>query len=706
MSDLLLELLCEEIPARMQARAADDLQRLLSDALAAQGIAAPALEVFATARRLTLIASGLPSVAPDVIEEKRGPRVDAPQAAQEGFLKATGLNPDQLEIRDDPKGRFFYAVIQRPGRPVAALVSEIVPAIIHAFPWPKSMRWGAASASSASLRWVRPLQSVLCLLDGAVVPFEIDGLRAGAITRGHRFLSPSPFSVDSIQDYRAKLRGNSKVILDPAERMKIIDAGARKLADAAGLELVEDAGLLAENAGLTEWPVPLMGSFDPAYLAVPPDIIQLTMRTNQKYFALRDPATGQLAARFICVANIEAPDGGKAIIAGNERVLSARLADARFFWESDLNVTLDARLPKLEAIVFHEKLGTMAQRVARIEALALWLVDEGVVRETPSPLAGEGCLRQRVALAARLCKADLVSGVVGEFPEVQGIHGGYLATAEGLDPRIADAIAHHYAPRGPDDAVPTAPETIAIALAEKLDTLVGFFAIGEKPTGSKDPFALRRAALGVIRLITDNALRLALYLLLRKAYQQLVGQGIRADEHEVALLDFFADRLKVQQREAGVRHDLIDAVFSLGGEDDLVRLLARVSALQAFIATDDGANLLAGARRALNILRIEEKKDGHAHDGAVDPALLHEPAERALYEATGAVRGALEAALAIEDFAGAMAALSTLRAPVDAFFDTVTVNADDATLRANRLALLGQIRASLQSVADIARIEA
>jgi len=741
-TDFLLELFCEEIPARMQAKAGEDLARLFAERLGEAGLAASAIETHATPRRLALIARGLPDATPDVHEERRGPRADAPAQAVEGFLKSTGLTRDQLEERDDPKGRFLYAVIAKKGRATDALLAEIVPAIVRAFPWPKSMRWGARSAHEGALRWVRPLHAIVALLGDRVVDLEVDGIRAGRTTRGHRFLSTGPVEIASVDVYAARLR-DAHVILDSAERARIIGERARDAAKAAGLELIEDAGLLAENAGLTEWPVPLLGDFDPAFLDVPPEVIQLTMRANQKYFACRDPKTGALAPAFVCVANIEASDGGAAIVAGNRKVLAARLSDARFFWEQDKKATLESRLPKLADIVFHERLGTVADKVERVAKLARRLA-----------ASIPGCDPDLAELAARLCKADLVTGMVGEFPELQGIMGGYYARAEGLPDAVADAIRDHYKPVGQGDEVPTAPVTVALALADKLDTLFAFFAINETPTGSRDPYALRRAALGVISLLFASELRLPLVVVQREALYGLIQtvslflsrwegfDGSKSDEYfggrlaelylvaspadverelglfRAALFNpahthrwfgtvqrFFADRLKVQQREAGVRHDLIDAVFALGGEDDLVRLLARVKALQAFVATDDGANLLAGYKRAANILRIEEKKDGVTYDGAVDAALLKADDERALAAALDAAIPAAEAAVAREDFAGAMTALAALRGPIDSFFDRVTVNADETEVRANRLRLLNAIRAAAHTVADFGRIE-
>ncbi|API58317.1 glycine--tRNA ligase subunit beta [Tardibacter chloracetimidivorans] len=772
MADFLLELFSEEIPARMQARACDDLARLFNEQMADAGLKAGAVETYATPRRLALIARALPTETEAVREERRGPRADAPEQALAGFLKSTGLTRDQLEERDDPKGRFLYAVIEKPGRRTADVLAEAVPEIVRAFPWPKSMRWGRASQSTASMRWVRPLKSVIALLDGEEVNVAIDGVPAGSTTLGHRFHHPDQVTIGSADDYAAKLRA-CHVILDPAERRRIIAEKAEALASAAGLELVPDEGLLAENAGLTEWPVPLLGSFDPAFLEVPPEVIQLTMRVNQKYFALIDVSTGKLAPNFICVANIDAKDGGKAIVAGNEKVLAARLADAKFFWEQDRKTKLADFAGKLDQIVFHEKLGTVADKVERVAKLARWLVEEGVVQSSVTPaqagghehggsgsenavsmdsrLRGNDGERARLAdmaeQAARLAKADLVTGMVGEFPELQGVMGGYYARAEGLPDEVADAIRDHYKPVGQGDEVPTAPVTVAVSLADKLDALLGFFIEQMPPTGSKDPFALRRAALAVLQITMEGGLRYSLEdVLLGSGYQyylqtrQKKGQAIFAEVYHglaeaygttpsksklddlielraleindspilethfeaiTTLVDFFADRLKVQQREAGVRHDLIDAVFALGGEDDLVRLLARVKALQSFIATDDGANLLAGYKRAANILKIEEKKGGLEETGEY----RLEPAEDTLIDALDLAETEARAAVEAEDFERAMAALSRLRAPIDAFFDEVTVNDERPHVRAARLRLLGRIREAVHAVADFSRIE-
>ncbi|MBL8647272.1 MAG: glycine--tRNA ligase subunit beta [Sphingosinicella sp.] len=668
MADFLLELFSEEIPARMQRQAAADLARLLAAEIAGAGLKAGAIETFVTPRRLTLIARGLPAETEAVSEELKGPRTSAPPQALEGFLRKTGLTQDQLEERDG----VFFAVLSKPGRKTADVLAEAVPAVVRAFPWPKSMRWGEASLSTESLRWVRPLKGIVALLGGEVVPFEIAGVASGRTTLGHRFMSSGAIEIAGADDYAPKLRA-AHVIVSSEERAGIIADTAERLAADAGLDLVADAALAEENAGLTEWPVPLLGRFDPAFLDVPPEVIQLTAAKNQKYFVCRDKA-GKLAPAFVCTANIVASDGGASIVAGNQKVLAARLSDARFFWEQDRKKTLAQHAEKLSEIVFHEKLGTVADKVERVAKLARWLVEEGIVKGADPALAEQ---------AARLCKADLTTGMVGEFPELQGLMGGYYARAEGLPDAVADAIRDHYKPVGQGDDVPTAPVTVAVALADKLDSLQQFFGIGETPTGSKDPFALRRSALGVIRLLTDNGLRYAI---------------------PPVLLDFFADRLKVQQREAGVRHDLIDAVFALGGEDDLVRLLARVKALQAFIGTDDGTNLLAGYKRAANILKAEAKK-GELPSAPDAPTYTSEPAEAALIAALGVAAPKAEAAVAAEDFEGAMAALASLRAPIDGFFEDVTVNDSDPEKRAFRLALLVRVRDAVHRVADFSRIE-
>ena len=833
MADFLLELRSEEIPARMQAKARDDLARLFAAELAKAGLTAADTTTYATPRRLALIARGLPDGTAAVSEEVKGPRSSAPPQALDGFLRKTGLTRDQLTERDG----VFFAISEKPGRPTAQVLAEAIPAVVRAFPWPKSMRWGDASISTDSLRWVRPLHGIVALFGEELVPVEVAGVRSGYATLGHRFHHPGSITLGGAYDYVEKLRA-CHVLVDQSERETLIRDGAAALAAEAGLQLVEDEGLVAENAGLTEWPVPLLGRFDDAFLAVPPEVIQLTARVNQKYFVCRD-ASGALANAFICTANIAAADGGAKIVEGNRKVLAARLSDARFFYEQDLKVPLAEQATKLDRIVFHEKLGTVADKVDRVAKLARWLVEEGIVRRAiplststhpgtyPHPGEGRGPVavqsatadgaqspavsqldpgfrrggEDREALAtlaeraARLAKADLVTGMVGEFPELQGLMGAYYALAQGEDPRVAAAIRDHYKPVGQGDEVPTAPVTVAVSLADKLDTLSSFFLEGMFPSGSKDPFALRRAALAAIRLTLDNDLRMSLSLVLsgalamsggvqhgtklftklekisalkselgepmseaavRQLASELTSDAAIAAAAEAAwdaeiepaieaLITFFADRLKVQQREAGVRHDLIDAVFALGGEDDLVRLLARTRALQAFMATEDGANLLTGYRRAANILKKEGfgQEQELRHPGLVpgstpEPApnpdaegqgaapawmpgqarhddasatppnglsYTPEPDEKALIAALDSAEPRAAQAVAAEAFEGAMAALASLRAPIDAFFDTVTVNDPDATKRAARLRLLARIRDAVHSVADFSKIE-
>ena len=677
MAELLLELVSEEIPARMQARAREDLARLLGGALGAAGLEFKEIRTFATPRRLVAVVDGLASRSPDMREERKGPRVDAPEAAIKGFLKSAGLtSADQAEQRDDKKGAYYIATIEKPGRPAADVIAQIVPEIVRNFPWPKSMRWG-----EGRLRWVRPLHSILCLLDGKVVPFAIDGIESGKETRGHRFMAPEPFNVKGFEDYREKLR-KAKVILDGDERARLIFDAAQTLAKNEKLALVEDEALLAENAGLTEWPVVLMGSFDEDFLSVPSEVLTTAMKAHQKCFSLRNKA-GDLANRFILVANLKAADGGKAIVAGNERVIRARLADAKFFFDQDCKVGLEAWVPRLKEIVFHEKLGTQYDRIQRVRLLA---------REMAPLVRADPDLAERAAI---LAKADLLSGMVGEFPELQGVMGRYYALDQEEDPSVADAIATHYKPLGPSDEVPRDPIAIAVALADKLDMLVGFWAIDEKPTGSKDPYALRRAALGIIRIVLENGAR---FPLLRQFSAKL------PDEDARNLLSFFADRLKVHLRDQGARHDLVDAVFALGG-DDLLLIVKRVEALGKFLDTEDGANLLTGTKRAINILRIEEKKDGASYDQAPDRNLLKRIEERALAKAVDEVEKAAAAAIAREDFEAAMAEMAKLRAPVDAFFDSVTVNTQEPGLRENRLRLLNRIRATTLTVADFTKIE-
>jgi glycyl-tRNA synthetase beta chain len=688
----LLEIQSEEIPARMQTAAAEQLKTRFVEALKAAGLAHGAVTADATPRRLWLIAEDVAAASQGSAEEVKGPAATAPAQAIDGFLKKTGLARDQLEERETPKGVVLFAVIRREGRAAADILAEAVPAIVTGFAWPKSMRWGAASASTASPRWVRPLAGIVALLDGDVVPCSVHGLTSGRETRGHRIHAPLPLNITSAETYADQLRA-AHVLVSSAERQQIIASRAAELAAEAGLSLIPDAGLVAENAGLTEWPVPLLGRFVPDFLSVPREVIVLTMRTNQKYFALADGA-GALAPAFICVANLEATDGGAAITHGNQRVLSARLSDARFFWEQDLATVraggLEAFLPKLNDIVFHQKLGTLADKVERVTALAKWLCESGAVPADPA-------LAER---AARLAKADLVSATVGEFPEVQGIIGRYLALAIGEDAAVADAIRDHYKPVGQGDDVPTAPVSVAVALADKLDTLFGFFSADMPPTGSKDPFALRRQALGVLSIMTASVTRLPLGSVMRQYIVLQKLSGLEAGWMGL-LMDFFADRLKVQQREAGVRHDLIDAVFALGGEDDLVRLLARVKALQAFVETEDGTNLLSGYKRAANILKASEKDPPPAPPAGG----RGEGSEAALADALDAALPQAQAAVADERFTDAMAALAALRAPVDGFFEGVMVNDPDPAIRARRLALLARFRDAVHGVADFSRIE-
>jgi glycyl-tRNA synthetase beta chain len=681
----------------MQRRAAEDLKKLVTDALVERGFLYEGAKAFATPRRLALHIAGLPIRGQDVREERKGPRVGAPDAAVQGFLKSAGLSSlDQATIQSDPKkGEFYVALIERPGRATPDVLAEIIPAIVRNFPWPKSMRWGPASVEPGSLRWVRPLHTIVCTFgpeteDPEVVRFSVDGVESGDVTYGHRFMAPEPFRVRRFDDYAPALE-RARVVLDADRRKDMIVHDARDLAFAQGMELVEDEGLLEEVAGLVEWPVVLMGSFDEAFLAIPPEVIRATIRANQKCFVLRDPRTGGLANRFILTSNLVAKDGGQAIIAGNERVVRARLSDAKFFWETDQKTRLEERLEKLKTIVFHEKLGTQYERVERIAALA---------RELAPVVGADPELAER---AARLAKADLVTEMVGEFPELQGLMGRYYATLQGENPSVAAAVEEHYKPLGPGDRVPTDPVSVAVALADKIDTLVGFWAIDEKPTGSKDPYALRRAALGVIRLVLENNIRLALVGFMRTALPAGANAQLPTD-----LLSFFADRLKVYLRDQGARHDLIDAVFALEGQDDLLMIVRRVEALGRFLDTDDGRNLLAGYKRAANILRIEEKKDGRRYDAEPELALIDAAGqieEKALVVALSQARPEAEAAVAAEDFEGAMRALSRLRAPLDAFFDKVTVNAEDSGLRANRLALLNAIREATRAVADFSRIE-
>jgi glycyl-tRNA synthetase beta chain len=709
MAELLLELFSEEIPARMQPPARADLARLLGAKLGEAGLEFKDVETYATPRRLTAVVEGLPSRSPDLREEKKGPRVDAPEAAINGFLKSAGLRSiTQADRREDKKGAYYVATIERRGRPTADVIAEIVPEIVKSFPWPKSMRWGYGR-----LRWVRPLHSILCLLDGKVVPFELDGIKSGKETRGHRFLAPKPFNVKSFADYKNRLR-DAYVILDGEERAARISKEARALAAKQGLTLVEDEALLAENAGLTEWPMALMGVFHEAFLSVPPEVLSTAMKAHQKCFSLRD-RKGDLANRFILVANLKAKDGGKAVVAGNQRVIAARLSDAKFFFDQDRKVKFDeGRVPKLKEIVFHEKLGSQYERVQRVWKLA---------REIAPLVGADPDDAERTAI---LAKADLVSLMVGEFPELQGVIGRYYALDQGEDPLVANAIEAHYKPLGLSDEVPREKVAIAVALADKLDMLVGFWAIDEKPTGSKDPYALRRAALGVIRIVLENGVRLPLKPVIHKESGRVGGVEVHGPDTEYpphfdqlpvtertkiienisarSLLAFFADRLKVHLREQGARHDLVDAVFALGG-DDLLMIVRRVEALGRFLDTKDGEHLLTGTKRAINILRIEEKKDNVSYDQPPDADLLKRPEEKALAKAVDQIEMEAAAAVAREDFEAAMAAMAKLRVPVDAFFDFVTVNTQERDLRENRLRLLNRIRATTLTVADFSKIE-
>ncbi len=705
MSELLIELFSEEIPARMQLRAGEDLRKLVVDGLKAQGLTVGTARVFITPRRLTLVIDDVPAGSAAVREEKKGPRTGAPDAAIQGFLKGAGFKSldDATLVKDEKKGDFYIAVIEKPGRAAGEIISAVVTDTIAKFPWPKSMRWG-----TGALTWVRPLHSILCLLGGHIVPFKIANIESGDTTEGHRFLSPGRFAVKNFADYEKKLTA-AHVLIDPAVRAKMIAEQAHALAKKHKLVLVEDEGLLAENAGLNEWPTVLMGTFDESFLEVPAECLTTSMRSHQKCFSLRDPKTGKLANRFLLVSNITAADGGEAIIHGNQKVIRARLSDAKFFWEQDLKRRLEPMHFELKGITFHEKLGTQWDRMERITELARQIA--GAVDAEPE-LAGR---------AAQLCKADLVSGMVGEFPELQGLIGRYLAEAEKMEPKVARAIELHYKPKGPTDTVPKEEDgdavAIAVALADKLDTLVGFWAINEKPTGSGDPYQLRRAALGVIRLVLENDIRLPLLALIQKHYSERLSKpvagltppevllkGVGSHGLGLDLLGFFADRLKVYLRDQGARHDLIDAVFSLGGQDDLALIVKRVNALGNFLKTSDGANLLAGVKRAANILGIEEKKDKSSYDGIYDLKLLKENEELALAAAIEGVKQDTKAAINVENFDGAMRALAELRRPVDAFFEKVTVNDKDPAIRLNRLKLLSEIRTATAQVADFSKI--
>lgn len=687
MAEFLLELLSEEIPARMQVRGKNDLAALICKALDEADLTYGKVESFATPRRLVLTIDDLAAQQPDVDVERKGPRVGAPEKAIEGFKRSLGTENYELTEEEDKKGAFYVARFRKVGRPTTDVLAETLPEVLKNFPWPKSMRW-----ADHSVRWVRPLHSILCLLDRATVAFTFGPVAAGNTSRGHRFHAPEPFEVESSSHYKKEL-ARRFVVLDREERKAGIKGQAELIAKQHGLRLRDDQGLLEEVTGLVEWPVAVCGTIDADFMELPPEVLVTSMRAHQKYLALEDE-TGKLAARFITIANLEAKDGGEAIVAGNERVLRARLWDAKFFWDQDLRQPLGELVPKLDDIVFHAKLGSVGDKVRRLETLAGWLTDHI-----------DGADPDHARKAARLAKADLVSGMVGEFPELQGLMGRYYAEKHGEPEALSVAIGDHYAPQGPNDACPSAPTSIALALADKLDTLAGFFAIDEKPTGSKDPFALRRAALGVIRLILENHIRLPL----REAFAQALAGYMKQPEVEKdtvvdELLTFFGDRLKVHLKASGVRHDLISAVF-VTGDDDLVRVLARVEALGRFLTSDDGANLLAGYRRASNIVRIEEKKDDTRLDGNVDDALLQAVEERVLYDGLASATHRIDSAVKQEDFTDAMAALAHVRQPIDSFFDKVIVNADDQNVRKNRLNLLSNIHRSIATVADFSLIE-
>ncbi|REF67450.1 MULTISPECIES: glycine--tRNA ligase subunit beta [Paracoccus] len=710
MPDLLIELFSEEIPARMQARAREDLKKRVTDGLVEAGLTYRSAGAFSTPRRLVLAVEGLTAESPTTREERKGPRTDAPQAALEGFLRSTGLTREQLEARDDKKGQVWFAVVAKPGRPAAEIVAEVLERTIRDFPWPKSMRWGAGS-----LRWVRPLHSIICLLSdesgASVVPLEIEGIRAGATTRGHRFMAPDQITVSGFEDYAAKLR-RARVMLDPAEREAAIRQEAANLAFARGWEIVPDEGLLSEVAGLVEWPVALMGAIEDRFLSLPPEVLQTSMKEHQKFFSARNPKTGRIEG-FVTVANIETPDHGETILKGNQRVLAARLSDAAFFWDNDLREAkagMQDWAEGLRSVTFQSKLGSQADRIARIAALA---------REI-APLVGAD--PDQAEQAARVAKLDLRSAMVGEFPELQGTMGRYYALAAGLPEPVADAARDHYSPLGPSDAVPSAPVSVAVALADKLDTLTGFWAIDEKPTGSKDPFALRRAALGVIRLVLVNGVRVGLLKLLSEkletqlhpifesqeergglAVEERLNQ--RAADKASDLLAFFHDRLKVHLRDQGIRHDIIDAVLAMPGSDDLVLLVNRATALNDVLKTADGTNLLQGLKRAGNILAQAEEKDGVEYSFGADPKFAETDEERSLFAALDKAEPAIREAVRLEDFQAATQGIASLRAPIDAFFEAVQINTDNQITRRNRLNLLSRIREAGRLVADFGRIE-
>ena len=684
MADLLIELFSEEIPAGLQAPAAQNLKKLLTNGMVEAGLTYANASAFHTARRLSLVVEGLLDASPTVQEERKGPKVGAPEQAIDGFLRGAGLSMDDLEVRDDKKGQVYFAKITKPGRPAAEIVAEVLEATIRNFPWPKSMRWG-----SGSLRWVRPLQSILCVLSNeaevSVVPLDVDGIKAGNQTRGHRFMAPDAFAVSGFEDYETKLK-RAKVILRADERQAAIWQEAQTQAFALGQSVVEDTGLLAEVAGLVEWPVVLMGQIDEEFLDLPPEVLKTSMKEHQKFFSVSNPKTGRIE-RFVTVANIEAADQGATILKGNQKVLAARLADAKFFWENDLREAkagMGNWQAALENVTFHNKLGSQAARIKRIAALA---------RDLAPVVGADPDMAEQAALVA---KADLSSQMVYEFPELQGLMGRYYAEKAGMSADIAAACEAHYSPLGPSDDVPTAPVSVAVALADKLDMLTGFWAIDEKPTGSKDPFALRRAALGVIRLILDNHLTLPLADRLAAAD---AGAGA-AD-----LLGFFQDRLKTYLRDRGIRHDVIDACIAMPQSDDLALLVKRAEALQGALGTDDGENLIQGFKRANNILSQAEEKDGVEYSFGADVKYAENEAEKVLFAALDSADKTIQPAMATQDFAAAMAAMATLRGPIDAFFEAVKINADSTLVRRNRLNLLSRIRTTCLSVADLTKVE-
>ncbi|MCF6292234.1 MAG: glycine--tRNA ligase subunit beta [Robiginitomaculum sp.] len=729
MAELLLEIFSEEIPARMQVKAAANLGRLLSKSLNDAGFEFTDIQTFSGPRRLTLVIADLPEKSPDVTEERKGPRVGAPEQAMAGFLRGAGVTQEQCEQREDKKGKFWVAKLHKPGRSALDVLAEAIPQIMASFPWPKSMKWG-----SGNFRWVRPLHSIICLFDGKVVPFEVAGVQSGNQTSGHRIMGQGAFEVSSFADYQEQLEGAGHVLLDAADRKAKIAQQITEICQTEGLSLVEDEGLLDEVAGLAEWPVTLLGQMDKEFLDLPPEVITLSMAKHQKYFSVNNAKTGKLAPNFLVVANLDAPDGGKAIVSGNQRVLTARLADARHFWDTDRQQTLESRIDALRDVVFHQKLGSVYDKAMRVAALA----------EELAPLVGaDPKLAKR---AAMLAKADLTTQMVVEFTSLQGVMGRYYALADGEEKPVADAIADHYKPQGPTDQVPTDPVSIAVALADKLDTLVGFWAIDEKPTGSKDPYALRRAALGGIRLVLGNEVRLDISHIVKSHFlyeidisgngeddgdgwgfggrwRTFIEKGLSesgggfgggadekdaffaelADDYTANLLSFFHDRLKVHLRDSGIRHDLIDAVLTPDA-DDLVLIVDRVKALSEFLETSDGTQLLAGTKRAANIVKAEHKKTKQEISGEVDENLLTAPQEKALYAALQTASKQAAEAIKVEDYTAAMAALAPLRQPIDAFFDAVMVNDDDPAIRQNRLRLLSGIGEALAPVADFDKI--